>query len=186
MSSNVTGRGDGTSPRPVPHPTEPIGDPTQVIPDTDQGIGSSPSLVDGTGSLEVVRHEEELLIHRRDVEVGRLRIHKVIHEQPIDEDVYREVEHAQVVRVPADPDDNGRTYTLDDGSLSIPVLAEEIVVHKRTIVKERVIVRKERRVETEHVSDVLRQERIEIEVPAELRDRLDVAPQSPSPPHEER
>lgn len=46
-------------------------------------------------------------------------------------------------RAPIGEDDSGEIETLPDGSLSIPLYEEELVVTNRTILRERIIVRKE-------------------------------------------
>ena len=72
--------------------------------------------------------------------------------------------HDQVDFVAAGEGDSGKVETLPDGSLSIPVLEERLVVTKRTYVRERIIVSKEAVTETEHIEDVLRKEQVEVEV----------------------
>jgi uncharacterized protein (TIGR02271 family) len=72
-------------------------------------------------------------------------------------------EHAGVSRVPASEGDSGEIETLPDGSISIPVLEEELVVTKRMVVRERIVVRRETRVETQRLEETLRKERVEIE-----------------------
>ena len=59
--------------------------------------------------------------------------------------------------------DSGEIEYSEDGTISIPVLEEELVVTKRVVVRERIIVR--RGVETirQRVDAELRRERVEIE-----------------------
>jgi uncharacterized protein (TIGR02271 family) len=64
-----------------------------------------------------------------------------------------------VLQVP----DSGEIETLADGSLSIPVFAEEVIITKRTVLKERVVIRKSTITETERIKLDLRRERISIE-----------------------
>lgn len=64
---------------------------------------------------------------------------------------------------PAEEYDSGEIETLPDGSISIPILEEELVVTKRLVVKERIIVRKDTVTETRRVDAELRKERLEIE-----------------------
>ena len=68
-----------------------------------------------------------------------------------------------VQRRPAGEEDSGEIETLPDGSVSIPVLEEELVVTKRVVVRERIIVHKDVATRTEHVETELRQERVELE-----------------------
>ena len=57
--------------------------------------------------------------------------------------------------------DSGEIEYLDDGSISIPIIEEELVVMKRLVVRERVIVRKETEVERRRIDVELRRERLE-------------------------
>jgi uncharacterized protein (TIGR02271 family) len=66
-------------------------------------------------------------------------------------------------RLPAADGDSGEIETLPDGSISIPILEEELVVTKRIVVRERIVVHKEVVTETEHVEAELRRERVEID-----------------------
>jgi len=68
-----------------------------------------------------------------------------------------------VERVPAGEGDSGEIETLPDGSVSIPVLEEELVVNKRVVVRERIVVRKEVTSKIERVRADLRRERVELE-----------------------
>ena len=61
--------------------------------------------------------------------------------------------------MPAAPDDSGKIETLPDGSISIPLYEEELVVTRRTVLRERVIVRKEEVTEWQTVEAELRSER---------------------------
>jgi uncharacterized protein (TIGR02271 family) len=58
--------------------------------------------------------------------------------------------------------DSGEVETLADGSISIPILEEELVVTKRVVVRERLIVHKDSHVEHRTVGAELRRERVEV------------------------
>jgi hypothetical protein len=64
--------------------------------------------------------------------------------------------------VAANEGDSGEVEVLPDGSVSVPVLEEELVVTKRVVVKERIIVRKQVESETRTVEADLARERVEI------------------------
>ena len=72
-------------------------------------------------------------------------------------------EEAPVERVPAGEGDSGEIETLPDGSVSIPVLEEELVVSKRLVVRERIIVHKDVATRVERVETELRRERVELQ-----------------------
>ena len=79
-------------------------------------------------------------------------------------------------RVPVEDGDAGRIETLADGTISIPIYAEELVLTKRVVLKERLLLRKVVRVEEQVVEDVLRFERLELDADDEVKQlvRFDV------------
>lgn len=112
---------------------------------------------------ELVLHEEELYLGAEGRQYGVIRARKRIETENVDEVVPRAVERAEVDRVAPNEGDSGEIETLPDGSLSIPVLEEELVVTKRVVVRERIVIRKERTTDREHVRAELRKERVEID-----------------------
>lgn len=121
----------------------------------------APPLTEETPAL--VRHEEELIVGRRVEEAGLVRVRKTIDGEVVEQEVPVAVEHAALDRVPADANDSGLIETLPDGTVSIPILEEQVVVTKRLVVRERVLVRKHRTIERQSVAEELRHERVEIE-----------------------
>jgi uncharacterized protein (TIGR02271 family) len=65
--------------------------------------------------------------------------------------------------------DSGEIEYLPDGSVSIPIIEEELVVYKRLVVRERVIVRKEQDIRHERIEAELRRERLEYKEEGEAR-----------------
>jgi uncharacterized protein (TIGR02271 family) len=61
--------------------------------------------------------------------------------------------------------DSGEVETLPDGSISIPLLEEQVVLTKRVVVRERIIVRKGVEMERKRIDSEIRRERIELEEP---------------------
>jgi uncharacterized protein (TIGR02271 family) len=111
---------------------------------------------------ELVLHEEELDLRTAVREHGVIRARKRIATDEVDEVVPRAVERADVERIPPNERDSGEIETLADGSISIPVLEEELVVTKRVVVRERIVIRKETDIEQRQVRAELRRERLEI------------------------
>lgn len=116
------------------------------------------------------RRENELILHEEELEVsavvrehGTVRIEKRIEIEDVSEEVPRRVELAQVDRVAAGETDSGEVETLADGSISIPILEEELVITKRVVVRERIVIRKETTIEHEQVSAELRKEHVDID-----------------------
>ena len=95
--------------------------------------------------------------------VGHVRARKVVGTYRVVEDVPVAVDEILVDRTPVESDDSGRIETLPDGSISIPVYEEEVVIETRTILKERVIIRRGVVTETQRVETELRRERVEID-----------------------
>jgi uncharacterized protein (TIGR02271 family) len=111
----------------------------------------------------VERREEELVVDTDVHETGAVRARKTVEGRPYEELVPRDVEHADVERRPAAEGDSGQVETLPDGSISIPVLEEELVVTKRVVVRERIVIRKRTVTEQQRVTAELRRERVELE-----------------------
>jgi uncharacterized protein (TIGR02271 family) len=113
---------------------------------------------------DIVSHEEELVVDKRDVAAGAVRARTVTDVEHVIEHVPRELEHADVERVAPREGDSGEIETLADGSVSIPLFEEQLVVTKRLVVRERVIVRKRTVTEEHRIDADLKHERIAIDV----------------------
>jgi uncharacterized protein (TIGR02271 family) len=116
---------------------------------------------------ELTLHEEELELGTDVREAGSVRARKRVEREEVSQLVPREFEHAEFDRVPAGEGDSGEIETLPDGSISIPLLEEELVVTKRIVVRERIVIRKEKQIEQRQVRAELRRERLEIDAPEE-------------------
>ncbi len=117
----------------------------------------------------VVRHEERLELGRTPRELGSVRARKRVVSDEVDEVAPRSVEHFDdVERTGAHENDSGEVEVLPDGSVSIPILEEELVVSKRTVVRERVIVRKRTETTHERVETELRREELEIDTEGDV------------------
>jgi uncharacterized protein (TIGR02271 family) len=112
---------------------------------------------------ELVLHEEELVLGTTVREHGSIKARKRITTEEVNDVVPRRVESAQIDRVAVSEGDSGEIETLPDGSISIPVLEEELVITKRVVVRERIVIRKEATIEEERVHAELRKEHVEIE-----------------------
>jgi uncharacterized protein (TIGR02271 family) len=115
----------------------------------------------------VVRHEEELRLGAKTVDVGTVRVRKAVETERVSEDVPYDVERADVERAAPLENDSGEIETLPDGSISVPVFEEEVVVTKRFVVRERVVVRKTTTTEHRRVEAELRKERVEVDADEE-------------------
>jgi uncharacterized protein (TIGR02271 family) len=121
---------------------------------------------------EVVRHEEVLDVATRVERAGavhaRTRVEDVRAEQVVD--VGSEL--ADMERAPVAEGDSGQVEVLEDGSVSIPVFEERLVVTKELVVRERVIVRKRTITEPRRVTADLRREHVDVDVDESVEGRV--------------
>lgn len=116
----------------------------------------------------IVRHEEEASLEKGWRGIGFLRARKRMQTVKVREDLPIDFEQVVQERVPVAEDDSGEIETLPDGSLSIPLYEEELVVTKRTVLRERIIVRKEIAARRQRIEAELRREQVEIEADDEV------------------
>jgi uncharacterized protein (TIGR02271 family) len=116
----------------------------------------------------IVRHEEEASLDRGWRGIGFLRARKRTQSVTVREELPLEFEQLVEERVPVAEGDSGKIETLPDGSISIPLYEEELVVTKRTVLRERVIVRKQIAARAERVEAELRREHVEIDADDEV------------------
>jgi uncharacterized protein (TIGR02271 family) len=119
-----------------------------------RGSGADPGLV---------RHEEELQVGSAWEEVGGVRVRRETTTQTVSEQFPRRLEDVEHERVPVENGDSGEIEVLPDGSVSIPLFEEQLVVTRRQVLRERVIVRKHLVTEWETVEAELRREEVEVE-----------------------
>jgi uncharacterized protein (TIGR02271 family) len=110
----------------------------------------------------LVRHEEELELGTQEYEAGTVRARKRVETQRVERVEPRSVERGDFERAPADDADSGEIETLEDGSVSIPLFEERLVVRKELFVRERVILRKRTVTEHHRIETELRKEWIEV------------------------
>lgn len=113
---------------------------------------------------DLVLHDEELSVEKEVREIGAVRLLKTVETEHVSEPVELVREYAEIDRVPPNDEESGEIETLPDGSLSIPVLAEELVLSKRVVVVERVVVRRSAAREEHAVEADLKRERLEVDV----------------------
>ena len=121
--------------------------------------GAPRGRVDREGS--VTRAEEELRVGKREVEAGRVRLRKWVETEPVTADVELRRETARVQREPIDQPVSGAEIGEQD--IEVPLSAEEPVVQKETVAKERISLGKDVETDVERVSDEVRRERVDIE-----------------------
>jgi uncharacterized protein (TIGR02271 family) len=112
---------------------------------------------------EVIRHEEEPRVDAEWEVTGAVGARRAVEHEQVRKQYPREFERLTQERVPVTADDSGQIETLPDGSVSIPLFEEELEVTRKTVLRERVIIRKELATDWQVVQAELRRERVEID-----------------------
>ncbi len=112
--------------------------------------------------VHVQRVEEELAVGKRRVQAGEVDVHKTVETEHVRQAVPTMHEEVEIERRPV------REGTPDKGEVAedevrVPLMAEELVVEKRPVVKEEVVVRKRAVEDTKTAEADLRKERIDVE-----------------------
>lgn len=138
--------------------------PEETLAEAREGVEPAEADVEVGDDKTLVRHEERLAIEKRVRELGAVRARKRIETRPAVEVVRRALEHFdEVERVPAEESDSGRIETLEDGTVSIPVVEERLVVTKRPVIRERVVIRKGAETDRYRIEARLRREEVVVE-----------------------
>jgi len=109
----------------------------------------------------VTRHEEELQVGKRDVEVGRLRLHKWVETEQVNVPVEVRKEKARVVREPVDG--TAPAGEIGEEAIEVTLSDEQPVVEKQTVAKERMGIEKTVEIEQQTVSGEVRKERVRVD-----------------------
>ena len=109
----------------------------------------------------MTRHEEELTVGKRTVSAGSVRLQKWVDTEQVQADVELQRETARVTREAVDqPVSDG---SIGEEEIEVSLTAEEAVVEKRTVAKERIGIEKDVETDVETVTADLRKERVEVE-----------------------
>jgi uncharacterized protein (TIGR02271 family) len=117
--------------------------------------------------------EEELEIRRQRMSAGEVDIHKRVETEHVSTPVTSMREEAVVERRPiSDATLQAGTARIEGDEIRIPLMEEEVVVEKRVVPKEELVVKKHTVHETENVEADLRKERVDVDRSGEasLRD----------------
>jgi uncharacterized protein (TIGR02271 family) len=131
---------------------------------------SDPSQPAGVTGIDL--HEERLAPRAETFDAGSIRARKQVDHVRAERQFSTNEEDAHVERLAAAEGDSGQVETLPDGSISIPLFEERLVVEKRLFVKERIIVRKQVAVRDHKVSADLASERLVIDADDSIADRV--------------
>jgi uncharacterized protein (TIGR02271 family) len=119
--------------------------------------------------LRVQRAEEELIAGTRQREAGSIRVRKRVRTERERIEVPTRHEEVSVERVPVEGE--ASEAEIGEAEVVVPVTEEEIVVHKRPVLKEEVRIRKDVVEETEVVEEDVRREEVEVEDQTKRRGR---------------
>jgi uncharacterized protein (TIGR02271 family) len=119
--------------------------------------------------LRVQRTEEELAVGTRQREAGSIRVRKRVRTDRERIEVPTRHEEVSVERVPVEGE--ASEAEIGEDEIVVPVTEEEVVVHKRPVLKEEVRIRKDVVEETEVVQEDVRREEVEVEDETERRGR---------------
>lgn len=111
----------------------------------------------------ITRSEEELAIGKRRVPIGAMSIRKRVDTQHVSQPVSTSHEEVTVERRPVSNADGARGANISDNEIRIPVYEDEIVVDKRRVVKEELVVKKQAVQDTQTVEADLRKERVDVD-----------------------
>ncbi|HYR06648.1 MAG TPA: DUF2382 domain-containing protein [Longimicrobium sp.] len=119
----------------------------------------------GNNEMRLTLNEEQLAVGKRQVESGEVGIHKHVETQRVHENVQVRHEEVEVERRPiSDPLAAGAgQITETEDEIRIPLHAEEVVVEKRVVPTEELVVRKREVVENEGIDTTLRRETAEVD-----------------------
>lgn len=107
--------------------------------------------------------QEELVVGKREVETGGVRVSTHTTEQPVGTDVHLQQERVQVERMPVDRPVSDADRAFQDRTVEARETAEEAVVSKKARVVEEVRLRKEAQERKEHVEDTVRRTDVDID-----------------------
>ena len=146
---------------------------------------STTHATDTKGAIRVPEIDERLDVQKRDVQQGEVRIEKHVEErkETIPVSLEREevhVERRDVAERPIAPGEKVEAFK--DETIRVPVRGEEATVTKQAVVTGEVVVDKDRRTETEQVSDTVRKTHVEVDKTTDTRDTRDMRDNRSNPP----
>jgi len=107
--------------------------------------------------------DERLVVGKRDVNLGRIRVRSYVREEPVSADVNLRNERVTIERRPVDRALTGTDAAFADRTLEAEEHSEEAVVGKEARVTEEISLRKEATEHTETVRDTVRKTEVDIE-----------------------
>ncbi|HEY9516566.1 MAG TPA: DUF2382 domain-containing protein [Gemmatimonadaceae bacterium] len=141
-----------------------------------------------TGGERVMRipvTEEEIRVGKRQVQAGGVDVRKTVETHHVEQPVTRRREEVEIERRPLQADRTGGPAEFKEGETHIPLMEEEVVVEKRPVAKEEIVIRKHTVEDTENVEADIRKERVDIDEKGRSRGKVERG-RTGGPPDEER
>ncbi|WNG34477.1 DUF2382 domain-containing protein [Archangium minus] len=151
--------------------------------DTSMSAASTERSWEGRRSDEVAVpiHKEEMDVSKRDVQSGEVRVQKEVVEEVKTVSVPVRRERVRVERRDVAPERPAMNASFQDETVVVPLHAEEVEVHKRPVVSEEVVIRKDEIEEERRVAEPLRHEEVDIRTSGEEDTRsLNLNPDDPT------
>ncbi len=131
------------------------------LPEGSAGMTETTGTTDVSADRDITRSEEELRVGKQQVGAGSVRLRKWVETEPVQMDVELQRETARIEREPINQPVSGAE--LGEQEIDVTLRAEEPVVQKQTVAKERITVEKDVEVERQTVADEVRKERVDVE-----------------------
>lgn len=129
--------------------------------DDSRFYGARRDRIDRTGDEErITLSEEELTIGKREREAGAVEVEKHVETEHVRESVPVMREEVTVERRPV-TDPTNTEARFDGDEIRIPIVEEEVVIEKRAVVKEELVIHKDQVQDERVVEADLRRERVE-------------------------
>lgn len=119
--------------------------------------------LDTTGETKLNVTEENLVVGKREVERGAVRVYQHVTETPVQEQVTLHEEHINVERTPVNRPVTAADAAFKEGSFELHETAEEAVIAKQARVVEEVTIGKQATDRVETVHDMVRRTDVEVE-----------------------
>ena len=116
------------------------------------------------GEQRLTLAEEQLAVGKRQTSAGEVELRKTVETERVQEQVQLRHDEVSVERRPVtDPSMVSGEPTIHEDEIRIPVMEEQLVVQKRLVPREEIIVRRNQVVENQTVSDTVRRERVDVD-----------------------
>lgn len=126
-------------------------------------VATPPNVAAGGADEAIPIVEERLVVGKREVDRGGVRVRSYVVETPVSEQVSLREENVSIERRPVDRALTGAEDAFRDRSIEMTETSEEAVVGKQAYVKEELTIKKDVSQRTEEVNDTVRHTEVEVE-----------------------